>query len=353
MKKITAIFLLVLMLLSTLSIASFAASDAYKATWSLKASVLNASSSSQAADKNNYLNAPNKTVYTSDDSVIPVYPGQVVWVTMHLKTGSSYYAGSLSAHFFYDNNIFTSTNQSGNCYIWDKSGNYSSICKGYGAPFSKMVDSFKKKNYPDSWSQSKKDSIEFYSVIMYPNVSITTEAVAKVNSDLVTVPVYVKQNAKIGSTGTIFMTKDDMRTPENQTGYFFLGLYKNKDLLGSEKTYDSKISFDVSAAKLNFVVCSKNAKGISISQKELKMNYKSTQTLTAEVKGVSGAKAIWSSSDPKIAAVDQNGKVTAKGKGTATITASYGGFSADCKVTVDYTFGQWLIKILLFGWIWY
>lgn len=353
MKKITAIVLLALMLLSTLSLGAFASSDAYKATWSLKASVLNASSSGQAADKNAYLNASNKKVYTSDNSVISVYPGQVVWVTMHLKTGSSYYAGSLSAHIFYDNSIFASTTQSGNCYIWDKSGNYSSLCKGNGAPFSKMVDSFKKKNYPDSWSQSKKDSTEFYSVIMYPDVNVSTETVAKADCDLVTVPIYVKSNAKIGSTGTIFMTKDDQRTPENQTGYFFLGLYKNSDILGKEETYNSKISFDVSAAKLNFVVCSKNAKGISISQKEMKMNYKSSQTLTAEVKGVSGAKAVWSSSDPKIATVDQNGKVTATGKGTATITASYGGFSAECKVTVDYTFGQWLIKILLFGWIWY
>lgn len=353
MKKIIAIVMLAIMLLSTLSVGAFAFSDAYKATWSLKASVFNASANNQAADKNVYINAKNKTVYTSDDAAICVYPGQVVWVTMHLATGSSYYAGSLSAHIFYDNNIFASTNQSGNCYIWDKNGNYSGICKGYGAPFSKMVDDFKTKNYPSSWSQSKIKSTEFYSVIMYPDVTVSTETVSKVNSDLVTVPIYVKSNAKVGSTGTIFMTKDDQRTKDNQGGYFFLGLYGSSDILGKEVTYSDKISFDVSAAKLNFVVCSKSAKGVDIKQDSIEMKYKSSQTLSAQVKGVSGAKAVWSSADPKIATVDQNGKVTATGKGTTTITASYGGYSDSCKVTVNYSFGQWLIKILLFGWIWY
>ena len=44
----------------------------------------------------------------------------------------------------------------------------------------------------------------------------------------------------------------------------------------------------------------------------------------------------WSSSNDKVAAVDQNGKVTAKTAGTATITATstYGGAKATCDVTV-------------------
>ncbi len=41
----------------------------------------------------------------------------------------------------------------------------------------------------------------------------------------------------------------------------------------------------------------------------------------------------WSTSDPSVATVD-GGKVTAVSKGTATITASCGGFTAECTVTV-------------------
>ena len=44
--------------------------------------------------------------------------------------------------------------------------------------------------------------------------------------------------------------------------------------------------------------------------------------------------AVWSSSNTKVASVDKNGKVTAKSKGVATITAKVNGYSATCKVTV-------------------
>ena len=53
--------------------------------------------------------------------------------------------------------------------------------------------------------------------------------------------------------------------------------------------------------------------------------------------------------------VDANGVVTATGNGTATITATSedGGKTASCTVTVKLAWWQWLIKIMLFGWIWY
>lgn len=44
--------------------------------------------------------------------------------------------------------------------------------------------------------------------------------------------------------------------------------------------------------------------------------------------------AVWSSSNSKVASVDKNGKITAKSKGVATITAKVNGYSATCKVTV-------------------
>ena len=66
----------------------------------------------------------------------------------------------------------------------------------------------------------------------------------------------------------------------------------------------------------------------------------------------------YESSDTNFATVDQNGKIYGAKKGTATITCtvtdSNGNTVQDtCNVTVKYSFGQWLIVILLFGWIWY
>jgi trimeric autotransporter adhesin len=52
----------------------------------------------------------------------------------------------------------------------------------------------------------------------------------------------------------------------------------------------------------------------------------STQNLTGQVQ--------WSSSNQNVASVDSSGNVTAKGAGTATITASYGGKQGQSTVTV-------------------
>lgn len=59
-----------------------------------------------------------------------------------------------------------------------------------------------------------------------------------------------------------------------------------------------------------------------------------TYTLKTTVTGTNKAIS-WSSSNSSVASVDKNGKVTAKAKGTATITAKVDGVSASCKVTVN------------------
>lgn len=62
---------------------------------------------------------------------------------------------------------------------------------------------------------------------------------------------------------------------------------------------------------------------------------KGTVILKATVTPESKAKSVkWSSSDTKIATVDQTGKVTGVKKGTVTITAEVDGIKATCKVTV-------------------
>ena len=103
---------------------------------------------------------------------------------------------------------------------------------------------------------------------------------------------------------------------------------------------------------------SANVKSVSVS--DIKLNYKKSTTITPSITADDGAKYTvkYSSSNTKVATVDDNGKVYGAKKGSATITCtvtdSNGNTVQDtCKVTVKYSFGQWLIKILLFGWIWY
>ncbi len=354
MKKIVSVLLAVLVLFSICAVGAFAASSSKTATFSLKASVMNAASS-QANDKKNYVNATNKVVYDSKNNpTVCVYPGQVVWVTMHLETGSKFYAGEFAGFFYYTTNVFKSSDQSSNCYVWNNEGTYTSVAQKIGAPFSKLVDSFKRNNYPLSWSQEQKNANEFYSIVMYPDAGKTTVASANINEDLVTVPIYVKSNAKIGSTGSIYIPSELVRTVDTPNEKFYLGNYENNgDILTQSVPYSKDMALDVSKAWLNFLVCDKNAKGIKISSESLDMNYKKTQALSATVTGVSNAKVAWSSSNPNVATVDQNGNVTSTGRGNAVITATYGNYSSSCNVKVDFSFGQWLIYILLFGFIWY
>ena len=101
-----------------------------------------------------------------------------------------------------------------------------------------------------------------------------------------------------------------------------------------------------------------SVKGVDI--KDIKLTYKKSGTIKPNITADEGAKYTvkYESSNPKVASVDKNGKVTALKKGTAkitcTVTDSKGNTVSDtCTVTVKYNFGQWLIIILLFGWIWY
>ena len=76
---------------------------------------------------------------------------------------------------------------------------------------------------------------------------------------------------------------------------------------------------------------------VKLNKTSVTLNKGKTQTLKATVSpsDAENKKVTWKSSNKKVATVDSKGKITAKGKGTATITASTSnGKKATCKVTV-------------------
>ena len=98
----------------------------------------------------------------------------------------------------------------------------------------------------------------------------------------------------------------------------------------------------------------------SVKIDDITLNYKASATIKPTIKADDGVKYTvkYSSSNTKVATVDKNGKVYAAKRGTATITCtvtdSDGNIVQDtCKVTVKYTWWQWIIKIVLGGWAWY
>ena len=94
------------------------------------------------------------------------------------------------------------------------------------------------------------------------------------------------------------------------------------------KTYDADTTIYAASPVTNIV----------LNKNELSLYVNDTETLTATVEPSTAPKAlVWSSSDNSVASVDQNGKVTAVGKGSAAITvtaASDSSKTATCKVTV-------------------
>lgn len=98
----------------------------------------------------------------------------------------------------------------------------------------------------------------------------------------------------------------------------------------------------------------------SVSVADVTVNYKSSAVLKPTITIDEGVEYTvkYESSNPSVVSVDSSGKLTGAKKGTATITCTvtdkYGNTVQDtCKVTVKYTFFQWLTIIFLLGFIWY
>ena len=78
------------------------------------------------------------------------------------------------------------------------------------------------------------------------------------------------------------------------------------------------------------------ATSITLNKEALILKIGSTETLIATITPLNTTDiAEWSSNKPEIATVDATGKVTTKAEGTATITATVGGKTASCRITVD------------------
>ena len=130
-----------------------------------------------------------------------------------------------------------------------------------------------------------------------------------------------------GVSGTITWTSSDNA----------VATVTNTGLVKGVKPGTAKIT---ASAGGKTAVCTVTVKKVAVSsvklnKTKLTLGVKETFKLTATVKpsNATNKKAVWKSSKPKVVTV-KNGKLTAKKKGTATITVTVDGKKKTCKVTV-------------------
>ena len=116
-----------------------------------------------------------------------------------------------------------------------------------------------------------------------------------------------------------------------------LELQEAKDLLAKEKPTQAEV--DEATTHLNAaveaLVKADTKVTVTLNKKTATVYKGKTTTLKATVTGTAAAKVTFTSSNPKVAAINKTtGKVTAKAKGTAVITAKCGDVKVTCKVTV-------------------
>ena len=137
--------------------------------------------------------------------------------------------------------------------------------------------------------------------------------------------------------------KTDVKLKNKDYFIYALGFFHNSS--GNDLIFGKRLMKDLASKGKYYVVTdSKKIDEVfediadkitqtTISNKTLTLYVGDTYTLSAQVDGVT-RKASWKSSKKSVAAVNSSGKVTAKKKGKTVITATVGGKSVTCTVTV-------------------
>lgn len=202
----------------------------------------------------------------------------------------------------------------------------------------------------DKYDNFSKHRVEVFVDRTAPEIS--NVKISDVNSEGYTVSCDVKDNDAV----------DNVKFPSwfnglGETETWFVGKLENghasyrinvKDLGGKEGTYITYIraydkSGNIGSHRLDVYIkrsSSINVTGVTLKNTEVKFNSKNAVVnlyATVSPANATNKTVTWKSSNPSVATVDQNGKVTAVSNGTAniTVTTQDGNKTATCKVTVN------------------
>lgn len=144
-------------------------------------------------------------------------------------------------------------------------------------------------------------------------------------------PIYINGTLNEGSQIGVsrYNTQNDLNSPIVRGGASYIDRFFSND---------TKYEIEAKGEDLYFKVKPVAVTGVSLGKTKLELLVNAEETLTAGAKPFTATNRnlTWSSSDPSVATVDANGKVTGIAAGTAiiTVTTVDGGFTASCTVTV-------------------
>ena len=228
-KKVLSVVLAITMVLSAVVIAAsaYAAVTTERNYWSLKAEVYDATdgaaqeaidsgledtagattspvTTKQQADLKAYDNVTSRTFYNSNDTIY-VKPGQVVWVTVHLKTTEDNHPSVIQGQYYYSTNIFTATTiRGGNgAAKYSTTGKWSEYVSTKDCASWALLTKNNRKKYIST--VVNENEFHVYNFATTANRGLVSNIFYALDEDLFAMPIYVKPTATVGSTGKIFI----------------------------------------------------------------------------------------------------------------------------------------------------
>lgn len=192
--------------------------------------------------------------------------------------------------------------------------------------------------------------------------SVTTTVMPRVLESITVKSMPKKTTYKVGETLetnglTLLLKYDDGTTEVISNGFVCTPTKLSKE---GEQTITvsyagQQANFKVTVEKQDDTTIS--VESITLSQENLSLKYKDKYLLTYTLNptNATNQNVKWKSSNTSVVTVDDKGNVVAVGTGTATITimAEDGSITDTVTVNVKYTWWQWIIRIVLLGWLWY
>lgn len=322
--KVISVLLLVTMLFSTgiASLSSSAASEAdYKATFS---------------------------IHTNKKSVAA---GEEVTVNVKLKT--NYYIFSMQVPVIYDAEAFEIQNTSATSLksfltfqgkmadAYTTNGNWKSPASFYT----------NRNSNSDYWSQkSVMNKYKIAYATWSANSQLNEGKLIKLSNEETIVSFVLKAKKDIKDIdGLVFLHKDFLKTTTFAGGLWFCGR--------SEKEKLDINKYVPAGQTIEFAGTVPPQEDVKEEEGAIAINYKATASLKEELGTniIKDFKLKWESADESIVTVDADGNIYGAKAGTTTVTvkSTDGKFVKTFDVTVNYSVLQWIIIIVLFGWIWY